>query len=40
MRKPDRNATEFQQFGLTGIVFGAAAVLGILYALLKTIRWL
>jgi hypothetical protein len=40
MRKPDPKATEFQQFGLTGIIFGAAAVIGLLYAVLKTIGWL
>ncbi len=40
MRKPDPKATEFQQFGLTGIMFSAAAVLGVLYALFKTIGWL
>jgi hypothetical protein len=40
MRTPDPKATEFQQFGLTGIVFGVAAVLGIFYAVLKTIGWL
>ena len=26
------HATEFQQFGITGLIFAAAAVLGILYA--------
>jgi hypothetical protein len=40
MRKPDPKATEFQQFGLTGIVFGAAAVVGLLYAVLKAFAWL
>ena len=40
MRKPDPKATEFQQFGLTGLIFGAAAVLGLLYAVFKTIGWL
>jgi hypothetical protein len=40
MRKPDPKATEFQQFGLTGIVFGTAAVIGLLSAVLKTIGWL
>jgi hypothetical protein len=40
MRKPDPKPTEFQQFGLIGIVFGAAAVIGLLYAVAKTIGWL
>jgi hypothetical protein len=40
MRKPDPKATDFQQFGLTGIVFGAAAVIGLLYAALKIVGWL
>jgi hypothetical protein len=40
MRKPDPRATELQQFGLTGIVFGAAAVIGLIYAALKTLGWL
>ena len=40
MRKPDPKATEFQQFGITGIIFGAAAAVGLLYAALKTIGWL
>ena len=40
MRKPDPKATEFQQFGVIGIVFAAAAVMGLLYAVAKTIGWL
>ena len=40
MRRPDPKATEFQQFGLTGLVFGAAAALGLFYALLKVLGWL
>ena len=31
------HATEFQQFGITGLIFAAAAVLGILHALFKTL---
>jgi len=40
MRKPYPKPTEVQQFGLIGIVFGAAAVIGLLYAVAKTIGWL
>jgi hypothetical protein len=40
MRPPDPKATEFQLFGLTGLVFGAVAALGLLYALLKVFGWL
>jgi hypothetical protein len=40
MRPPDLKATEFQQFGLTGLVFAAAAGLGLIYALLKVLGWL
>jgi len=40
MRRPDPKPTGFQQFGLIGIVFAAAAVIGLLYAVAKTIGWL
>jgi hypothetical protein len=38
--KPDTEVTEVQQFGLSGFIFTAAAVLGFLYAIFKAVGWL
>lgn len=37
---PDPDPTEFQTFGVTGMLLAGAAALGILYGLLKVIGWL
>jgi hypothetical protein len=40
MRQPDPKATEFQQFGMVGILITACTALGLAYAALKAIGWL